>query len=191
MDQLPYGQIGCDKTAKYELKQLQLSQNAVLSDLTMDGVWFTSALTLTGLRLPVDPLSDFLARRPDDGVRIYLTNQRPLFAGIGNERMRHWDYAVFWCPNENWDEIGSHLANCVFRDLDRSMTFSRWLEGTMLDVPWFYKMVSGIAVPRVPVQVLGLKGTDWHHVLHVPNNSPDPLRVVRERININDERQAA
>ena len=184
---LPFGQVGQDKTTRQAILPISLSQHASLADFCQDGIWFTAALPLTSFRIPTDPLPDFLARRPDDGVRIYVTNQRKLFSGIANDAMKHWDYAVFWCPKPSWDAISSHLANCVFQD-GKLLTYTEWLVGSMPDVPALTRSVAGEPPPRVPVAVLSLKNTEWYHNLLVPEEAWPPLIVQRCRESSNANR---
>ena len=177
-EQLLFGQTGVDKVARLELKQMVLGPRVMMRDLLADGVWFTSALTLTSFRIPSDPLADFLARRPEDWLRVFMTRTK-LFNGIGSERMKWWDYALFWCPKEGWEYIGSHLANCVFKDGEQQ-TYTKWMQGSVLDVPACDMMPAGAEPYRVEVAVLGMKAPTWEHEISVPEERWLPLQVTRK-----------
>jgi hypothetical protein len=179
MDQLLPGATGSTTVARYELKQLAVSQHMTMQNLTQDGVWFTAATPLTCFRQASDPLSDFVARRPDDGMRI-LIQQQPFFAGIAVTRSRHWNFAVCWCPHAAWHHIGSHLASCVFKD-GGEMTYTNWLSGSIPDLLALAIATGGNPPARVPVAVLGLRTTTWHHELVEPDASQSwlPLQLVK------------
>jgi hypothetical protein len=160
------GQTGQDRIAKYVVRSLPVSRHAVMPDFMEGGCWFTSAATLTCLPQPADPLGDFLARRPDDGIRLLLTAQ-PFFLGLAGPEMRHWNHALFWCPHAAWPAIRDHLASCIFRD-GSTAYYTRWLDAEIPDTLALAHKVVVASLGLVPVSVLGLVGPHWRHTCLKP-----------------------
>lgn len=180
------GQTGQDRVAPYVVRPLAVSQNTTMRDLTQTGQWFTTAATLTALRVPSDPLSDFLARRPDDGVRVLLQRE-PFFTGLAGPSMRHWNHALFWCPTPAWPTIKAHLANCLFRD-GASMISTLWYD---VEVPDRLALARAVVLPQhttVTAAVLGLSWPDAYHVCFDASATGAPAVLVRRLSNGNEDR---
>jgi len=178
-DPLSEGQTGSDKIATGTVVPLQLSDVTTMADLSREGVWFTQAPCLTQLSKPVDPLVDFLSRRPDMEVRLLLC-PRPFFIGMANGKsdMKHWNHAVFWVPQSKWELIADHLQNCAFVGPNEYVT-TKLLAATIPDWPLLKRSVVLPEHCRVPVMVCGLVSPAWQLEAIEPQNKYDPTTITR------------
>lgn len=141
------------------LSPLALSSGTSMQDLAREGVWFTHAPCLTKLPAPVDPLVDFLSRRPDIAVKL-LVCAAPFFVGMACEGMSHWDHAVCWLPHAHWPSVAAHLQSCVFAT--QSETFlAVMLDAAIPDRPLLDRVSVLPTDCRVSVVVVGLRTNRW------------------------------
>lgn len=169
-----------ETVARQLVSPLSLSQNTSLADKVKEGRWFTTALTLTALRRPVDPLADLLRQNSYLEVSIYL-HRKPLFRGLGSTTMPHWNHAVYWCQLDQWPEIQTHMAACALKD-GAETTYAYWLDGMMPDLVALERPNFRPGPFGVPVAILGLTNDRWFYRLYPASDNFTPSLIQKESL---------
>lgn len=177
---IPEGQTGSDRVARRDIPVMSLTSGTTLSALAAEGVLFSSAITLTGMSKPSDPLVDLLGRRPDIDVRIIL-HAKPFFTGLGTAAMPHWNHALMWVSREAWPTIRDHLAACLFLDAPARYR-TEWLQLTVPDQLLLQKSAALPQTPRTAIWLLGLVGIAWRTTAVIPAESWGPARISKETL---------
>lgn len=152
---LPEGTTGKDKLVREPLIPISLSQNETMADYAKSGKWFSYLPHLCWFSRPADPLADFLPRRPDLGVRVYVS-PKPLFDAVTPNSRMHWKHAALWSPDESWEVVHAHMTASVLVDCGRQF-FTTVLQATIPDNALLGRVSTLPDDPRVPVTIFGVQ----------------------------------